>query len=76
MPEIGGDTTWTNLVAAHQDLSEPVRSFVDTLRARARGDADRFRRPGPGHAACSVPANELYADPFGALSDLDPDASR
>lgn len=36
VPEIGGDTTWTNLVAAYQGLSEPVRAFVDTLRAEHR----------------------------------------
>jgi taurine dioxygenase len=35
-PEIGGDTQWTNLVAAYQGLSEPVRKFVDTLRAEHR----------------------------------------
>jgi len=33
VPEFGGDTTWTNLVAAYQGLSEPVRAFVDGLRA-------------------------------------------
>jgi taurine dioxygenase len=36
VPEIGGDTQWTNLVAAYNGLSEPVRSFVDTLRAEHR----------------------------------------
>jgi alkyl sulfatase len=42
VPEIGGDTTWTNLVAAYQGLSEPVRAFVDTLRAEHRyGGADK-----------------------------------
>jgi alpha-ketoglutarate-dependent sulfate ester dioxygenase len=42
VPEIGGDTTWTNLVAAYEGLSEPVRAFVDTLRAEHRyGGADR-----------------------------------
>jgi taurine dioxygenase len=33
VPEFGGDTTWTNLVAAYEGLSEPIRNFVDTLRA-------------------------------------------
>jgi taurine dioxygenase len=33
VPEFGGDTTWTNLVAAYEGLSEPVRAFVSTLRA-------------------------------------------
>ena len=36
VPEIGGDTQWTNLVAAYEGLSEPVRSFVDGLRAEHR----------------------------------------
>lgn len=33
LPPIGGDTTWTNLVAAYNGLSEPIQRFVDTLRA-------------------------------------------
>lgn len=36
VPELGGDTTWTNLAAAYAGLSEPVRAFVDTLRAEHR----------------------------------------
>lgn len=36
VPEFGGDTVWTNLVAAYQGLSAPVRSFVDGLRAEHR----------------------------------------
>jgi alpha-ketoglutarate-dependent taurine dioxygenase len=32
-PPVGGDTQWTNLVAAYQGLSEPLREFVDGLRA-------------------------------------------
>lgn len=42
VPERGGDTTWTNLVAAYEGLSAPLRSFVDGLRAEHRyGGADR-----------------------------------
>lgn len=42
-PDIGGDTQWTNLVAAYQGLSAPVRAFVDTLRAEHRyGGAREF----------------------------------
>ncbi|MFC1434718.1 TauD/TfdA dioxygenase family protein [Streptacidiphilus sp. N1-3] len=52
VPEVGGDTTWTNLVAAYQGLSAPVRAFVDTLRAehryggsgRVAGDSEYARR--------------------------------
>jgi alpha-ketoglutarate-dependent taurine dioxygenase len=36
VPEVGGDTTWANLVAAYEGLSEPVRAFVETLRAEHR----------------------------------------
>ena len=41
VPEIGGDTQWTNLVAAYNGLSEPVRRFVDTLRAEHRYGGSR-----------------------------------
>lgn len=33
IPPYGGDTHWTNLVAAYEGLSAPLRSFVDGLRA-------------------------------------------
>jgi alpha-ketoglutarate-dependent taurine dioxygenase len=36
VPEFGGDTTWTNLVAAYENLSEPVRALADQLRAEHR----------------------------------------
>ncbi|GLW71437.1 taurine dioxygenase [Kitasatospora phosalacinea] len=52
VPAVGGDTQWTNLVAAYQGLSAPVRAFVDTLRAEHRygggqqvaGDSEYGRR--------------------------------
>jgi len=47
VPEFGGDTQWTNLVAAYEGLSAPVRAFVDTLRRaplRRRREAHR-RQP-------------------------------
>ena len=40
VPGYGGDTTFTNLVAAYEGLSEPVRAFVDTLRAEHRYGAN------------------------------------
>ena len=40
VPAIGGDTQWTNLVAAYEDLSEPVKAFADTLRAEHRYGGD------------------------------------
>ena len=33
LPPYGGDTFWTNLVAAYQGLSPTMRAFIDTLRA-------------------------------------------
>jgi taurine dioxygenase len=36
VPPFGGDTTWTNLAAAYQGLSTPLRGLVDSLRAEHR----------------------------------------
>jgi len=33
IPPAGGDTLWTNLVAAYEDLSEPIRDLIDGLQA-------------------------------------------
>jgi alpha-ketoglutarate-dependent sulfate ester dioxygenase len=33
VPTHGGDTLWTNLVAAYEDLSAPIRMLVDELQA-------------------------------------------
>ncbi len=41
VPEFGGDTTWTNLVAAYEGLSEPLRKFADGLTAVHRFSAGR-----------------------------------
>jgi taurine dioxygenase len=32
-PEVGGDTMWTNLCAAHDELSEPMQDFLAGLTA-------------------------------------------
>jgi len=50
VPEVGGDTTWTNLVAAYQGLSAPVRAFVDTLRAEHRYGGSRTVEGDSGYA--------------------------
>ena len=34
VPSYGGDTQWTNLVAAYENLPEELRAFADTLRAK------------------------------------------
>lgn len=36
VPAVGGDTQWTNLVAAYEGLSAPVRALADQLRAEHR----------------------------------------
>jgi taurine dioxygenase len=36
VPSIGGDTQWTNLVAAYENLSAPLRALADQLRAEHR----------------------------------------
>ena len=36
VPPFGGDTQWTNLVAAYEGLAEPLKGFVDGLRAEHR----------------------------------------
>ena len=43
VPEVGGDTTWTNLVAAYEGLSEPLRRLADGLRAEHRYGAGLAR---------------------------------
>jgi taurine dioxygenase len=44
VPEIGGDTTWTNLVAAYEGLSAPLRALADGLKAEHRFNArQRFK---------------------------------
>jgi alpha-ketoglutarate-dependent taurine dioxygenase len=36
VPEFGGDTTWTNLVAAYEGLSAPLKALANSLRAEHR----------------------------------------
>jgi alpha-ketoglutarate-dependent taurine dioxygenase len=36
VPAVGGDTQWTNLVAAYENLSAPLRALADQLRAEHR----------------------------------------
>ncbi len=44
VPEFGGDTQFTNLVAAYEGLSTPFREFLDGLRAEHRYGAGVSRR--------------------------------
>jgi taurine dioxygenase len=60
VPEVGGDTQWTSLVAAYEGLSEPVQAFVGTLRAEHRyGGSDK--PAGTGGYAKRVNDNLLVA---------------
>jgi len=47
IPAYGGDTTFTNLVAAYEGLSEPFKRFVDTLRAEHKYGANWSGLPRP-----------------------------
>lgn len=53
VPEFGGDTTFTNLVAAYEGLSEPLRSFLDGLRAEHRYGAALARKGGAPNSVIS-----------------------
>jgi alpha-ketoglutarate-dependent taurine dioxygenase len=44
VPDFGGDTTFTNLVAAYEGLSAPFREFLDGLRAEHRYGAGLARK--------------------------------
>jgi taurine dioxygenase len=33
-PEVGGDTIWVNMVAAYEDLAQPIKDRIAPLRAR------------------------------------------
>ncbi len=61
VPEFGGDTTWTNLVAAYEGLSPSLRGFLDTLRAEHRYGAAQARRGLPGNAGNPTDKNRLIA---------------
>src|SRR5580700_6262599 len=60
VPQIGGDTQWTNLVAAYEGLSAPLREFVSKLHAEHRyGGADA--QGGNGSYAKRIQDNLLVA---------------
>ncbi|MGI0492472.1 TauD/TfdA dioxygenase family protein [Alkalinema pantanalense CENA528] len=54
VPESGGDTTWTNLVAAYEGLSAPLRELADNLKAEHRFGA-RY----------NIPPNSQFAERIG-----------
>ncbi|MFB2895367.1 TauD/TfdA dioxygenase family protein [Aerosakkonemataceae cyanobacterium BLCC-F50] len=60
VPSIGGDTTWTNLVAAYEGLSAPLRALADTLKAEHRFNA-RLRLPSNSKLVQRIAANPLVS---------------
>ncbi|MBD2454048.1 TauD/TfdA family dioxygenase [Nostoc sp. FACHB-87] len=56
VPSFGGDTQWTNLVAAYEGLSEPIRKLADGLKAEHRFNA-RLRLPSNSKYAQRIAAN-------------------
>jgi taurine dioxygenase len=60
VPSIGGDTTWTNLVAAYEGLSAPLRALADTLKAEHRFNA-RLNIPSESKLAQRIAANPIVS---------------
>lgn len=60
VPSIGGDTQWTNLVAAYEGLSAPLRALADTLKAEHRFNA-RLHLPSNSKLAQRIAANPLVS---------------
>lgn len=55
IPAVGGDTLWTNLEAAYEDLSAPVRAMLDGLQAVHRWHGyDHRTKPGKGGRPSAV----------------------
>ena len=46
VPDVGGDTQWTNLQAAYEGLSEPVQKLIEGLRAEHRYGGERSEAGG------------------------------
>jgi taurine dioxygenase len=57
VPTYGGDTTFTNLVAAYEALSDPVKSFIDGLKAEHYYGANLTGGPGGTSGYLSKIAN-------------------
>ena len=60
VPEIGGDTTWTNLVAAYEGLPASLRALADGLKAEHRFGAG-VRWPKDSGIAKRIAANPLVS---------------
>ncbi|MBO1048525.1 MAG: TauD/TfdA family dioxygenase [Dolichospermum sp. DEX182a] len=60
VPSFGGDTQWTNLVAAYEGLSAPIRALADTLKAEHRFNA-RLNIPSDSKLAQRIAANPIVS---------------
>ncbi|HEY9799781.1 MAG TPA: TauD/TfdA family dioxygenase [Leptolyngbyaceae cyanobacterium] len=60
VPSVGGDTQWTNLVAAYEGLSAPLRELADKLKAEHRFNA-RLRIPSNSKLAQRIAANPIVS---------------
>ncbi|MEH2161305.1 MAG: TauD/TfdA family dioxygenase [Nostoc sp.] len=60
VPNFGGDTQWTNLVAAYEGLSAPLRALADGLKAEHRFNA-RLNLPSNSKIAQRIAANPLVS---------------
>jgi alpha-ketoglutarate-dependent taurine dioxygenase len=61
VPPYGGDTTFTNLVAAYEGLSEPLQRLADGLRAEHRYRALYPGQPGSSPYGDRIERNRLVA---------------
>ncbi|MFN5303743.1 MAG: TauD/TfdA dioxygenase family protein [Pseudanabaena sp.] len=60
VPSIGGDTTWTNLVAAYEGLSAPIRELADKLKAQHHFNAG-LNIPSNSKLAQRIAANPIVS---------------
>ncbi|MBI3224492.1 MAG: TauD/TfdA family dioxygenase [Mycolicibacterium cosmeticum] len=66
LPPYGGDTSWTNLVAAYENLPRELRDFVDTLdikhqfNAKAAAGSQRDRKVREANLAAYHPAVRVH----------------
>jgi alpha-ketoglutarate-dependent taurine dioxygenase len=61
VPPYGGDTQWTNLVAAYEGLPEPLRDLADSLRAKHSFGQVRQSSTSNSSYAQKIDANPLVA---------------
>ncbi|KAF2689028.1 dioxygenase-like protein [Lentithecium fluviatile CBS 122367] len=60
VPETGGDTGWTSQVAAYDRLSEPLKAFLEGLRAEHSGFGQAERAARDGHFVRRDPVKSYH----------------